>query len=47
MRAANWSKDYVVLAKARSAVHREANATKLMDAVSPAMREDPAIESRA
>ncbi len=42
MRAAELvGKDYVALAKARSAVHREANATKLMDAVSPAMREDP------
>lgn len=36
-------KDYVALAKARSAVHREANATKLMDAVPPAMREDPSF----
>ncbi len=35
------SKDYVALAKARSAVHREAAATKLMDAVPPALRDDP------
>lgn len=35
------SKDYVALAKARSAVHREAAATKLMEAVPPALRDDP------
>ena len=35
------SKDYVALAKARSAVHREANATKLMEAVPASLRDDP------
>lgn len=35
------SKDYVALARARTAVDREAAATKLMEAVPPALREDP------
>ena len=34
-------KDYVALARARTAVYREAAATKLMEAVPPALREDP------
>ncbi|MFN3892451.1 MAG: transglycosylase SLT domain-containing protein [Beijerinckiaceae bacterium] len=42
MRAAELvNKDYVALARARTAVHREAKADKLMGAVPPALREDP------
>lgn len=37
------SKDYVALARARTAVDREAAATKLMEAVPPALRDDPSF----
>ncbi len=36
-------KDHAALARARSAVHREAKADKLMAAVPPALREDPSF----